>query len=161
MTAQERLQQLHASSEPLFAVLDAAQDPAILALLKLHDSPFVSLYAGTSARTMAAEAPYLVALEGQQALLKALLEEGAGHHWGFFFSGKGSLEEWRAHWRQFLLAKLPDGRKLLFRFYDPRVLWPFLESSTQEEQHTVLKGVSSLWLERDKDWIQLKRVEQA
>lgn len=56
MTVQERLQQLQTCTEPLFAVLDAAQSPAVLALLKLHEGAFISLYAGASARSLEAEA---------------------------------------------------------------------------------------------------------
>lgn len=155
MDSDARLKELLGVQLPLFAVLDAAQDPGVLALLRLYESPFTSLYSGDSARSMASVAPYLVRLDGYPALLKALIQESSGHNWGFFFCGDGTLESWRHHWRQFLLTRMPDGRTLLFRFYDPRVLLPFLEGSTSEERRFMLNKVNRLWVERGQDWVLL------
>ena len=43
------------------------------------------------------------------------------------------MHELRKHFRQFLLAALPDGKQVYFRFYDPRVLRVYLPTCTPEE----------------------------
>ena len=44
-----------------------------------------------------------------------------------------AFKEVRKHFRQFLMAKLPDGKQVYFRFYDPRVLRLYLPTCTPEE----------------------------
>lgn len=156
MTLCQRQRELLEWNGPLFALLDAAQSPAVLALLRLHTSPFVCLYSGQSASTMASVAPYLVELSHERALVEPLLQEGTGKHWGFFFSGSQSLDAWRVHFRKYLLAKVPDGRTMLFRFYDPRILASFLDGCSVAERGAFLSGIQSLWLERGSDWIRLE-----
>jgi hypothetical protein len=49
--------------------------------------------------------------------------------WGIFAVADGDLEAVRRHFRRLLLVQAPDGEQWYFRFYDPRVLPTFLETS--------------------------------
>ena len=70
---------------------------------------------------MRAASPFLVRLREGSPFLTRWRMEGLGQHWGIFFRSDGDQEALRKHFRKKLLVFLPDGRRVLFRFYDPRV----------------------------------------
>ncbi len=49
--------------------------------------------------------------------------------WGYFVIARSDLATLRSHFRRYLTVKLPDNSKVLFRFYDPRVVKTFLGAS--------------------------------
>lgn len=124
---------LRSDFQPLFAVLDAARDIRILALLLHYKEECQSLYEGVEGATLAQVAPYLVRLAKDSRLLEALVKEGWGKSWGVYLTSSSDLLEIRRHLRHFLQVKLPDGEQVYFRFYDPRVMRVFLPSCTAEE----------------------------
>jgi hypothetical protein len=133
-TPQDRLLVLlRGDFQPLFAILDAARDIRILALLLHHKEECQSLYEGAEGAELAQVAPYLVRLGKDSRLLDALVKEGWGKSWGVYLTSAGDLQEVRRHLRHFLQVKLPDGEQVYFRFYDPRVMRVFLPSCTAEE----------------------------
>jgi Domain of unknown function (DUF4123) len=127
------LEFLRRCDEPVFALLDAARDPRILPLLRQGDCEYQSLYQGISAEVMAEYAPYLVRLPGASDLLGRLASEGWGESWGAYLTSRDGLAAVRAHLRQFTMVKLPEGKVVYFRFYDPRVLRTFLPTCNREE----------------------------
>lgn len=133
-TPQDRLLTLLRSDlQPLFAILDAARDIRILALLLHYKEECQSLYEGTEGATLAQVAPYLVRLAKDSRLLDALVKEGWGKSWGVYLTSASDLLEVRRHLRHFLQVRLPDGEQVYFRFYDPRVMRVFLPTCTAEE----------------------------
>jgi len=134
VTPQERLiPLLRRDLQPLFAILDAARDVRILALLVHYKEECQSLYEGTEGAKLAQVAPYLVRLTHDSKLLEALVKEGWGKSWGVYLTCAGELMEIRRHLRHFLQVKLPDGEQVYFRFYDPRVMRIFLPTCIPEE----------------------------
>lgn len=132
---------------PLYAVLDAARDDRVLASLIGADTRFQSLYDGWQAQSLADVAPYLVALSPDGALLDRLLEQGFGRAWGVFLTSDLSFEELRRHLRQHLRVTDEDGRHLLFRWYDPRVLRAYLPTCTPFEAQTFFGPVERMFCE--------------
>lgn len=53
--------------------------------------------------------------------------------WGCFVVSGAGLPKLYDHFRRFLQVKGADGKRYLFRFYDPRVLRAFLASSPPKE----------------------------
>ncbi len=51
--------------------------------------------------------------------------------WGIFAVAPTNLEALRKHFRRFLKVEDPDGKEMLFRFYDPRVLPTFLTTAVE------------------------------
>ena len=66
--------------------------------------------------------PYLVRLREGTPFLSRWRSEGWGKAWGILFRSDANMETLRRFFRQHLEAELPDGRRVLFRFYDPRVV---------------------------------------
>lgn len=128
------LELLRSQKEPLFAILDAARDPLILARLLNCQEKYQSLYEGPEADKLMAVAPYLVALPADSVFLSQLVHEGWGMSWGVYLTCEKPFEEVRKHLRHFLTVELEgEKKKVLFRFYDPRVLRVFLPTCTLGE----------------------------
>jgi len=138
---------LPADSQPLYAILDAAQDPEILAVLRKSGQPYESLYEGPRGEALASVAPYLVRVPEDSVLLKTLEQRAQAKSWGVFLTCDQQSKEIRKHLRRFLTVQLPDGSKVLFRYYDPRVLRVFLPSCTAEEAADFFGPVKDYWIE--------------
>ena len=128
------LASLTAGGAPLFCVVDAAADPAILGYLQREPVPFMqSLYEGKPAQDLAAWAPYLLGFSPESPLLRTLLNEGWGKAWASYCTTHVPFNELRRHLRRFLMVNLEDGPQVYFRFYDPRVLRDFLPTANHAE----------------------------
>jgi len=124
---------LRNDAQPLFAILDAARDVRILALLLTYKEECQSLYEGEQGAKLAQVAPYLVRLQKESKLLEALVKEGWSKSWGIYLTSDADFQEVRRHLRHFLQVKLPSGEQVYFRFYDPRVMRVFLPTCTPED----------------------------
>jgi len=133
---------LRAVGEPLFAILDAARDPGILAAIRESDQPSQILYEGAEADDLADFGPYLIGLDGGGETLRRLVEEGWGRSWGVYLASRADFGAIRDHFRQFVRVELPGDATALFRFYDPRVLREFLGCWTADERESFLGPVS-------------------
>ncbi len=138
---------LHALGEPLFALLDAARHPAVLAALQASDQPFQSLYEGAEADTIADYGPFLVSLDGNRGFLARLVEQGWGRSWGVYLTSPADLATIRHHLRRYLKVEIPTGQTALFRFYDPRVLREFFPLWSPAEQEAFLGPVACYAIE--------------
>jgi Domain of unknown function (DUF4123) len=131
----------------LFGLMDAAQDPEILALIQEGGCPFESLYQGESAVVMASVAPYLVQLDPEKGLLQQLVLKGWGKNWGIYLRSCLPLAKVRRHFRHFTMVELPDGQQVYFRFYDPRVFRVFMPTCNASENSTIFEGIESIFAE--------------
>ncbi len=124
---------LRGEFQPLYALLDAAREPSVLKVLFESNEQYQSLYEGQSGAQLAHFAPYLVKLPPESTLLETLVRQGWGKGWGVYLTSAQPLEEIRRHFRHFLMVRMPDGKQVYFRFYDPRVLRVFLPTCMSEE----------------------------
>jgi hypothetical protein len=109
----------------LFAVLDPARNKAIHPALTATDLDYRCLYRGVLPTALEKVAPYLVQLPVNTGFLDYLVRRGWGDSWGLYITSTSTLDQLRRHLRRFLRVKDEDGRKLVFRYYDPRVMRPF------------------------------------
>lgn len=123
-----------ASAGRWYAVLDAARDPEVLRVLRCSGRRSESLYSGPRAELLARGAPYLVAVPRGSHFQRQLWDHAWGESWGIFLASNAGFATVRTHLRRLLRAVLPDGRKALFRFYDPRVLRVYLPSCSDDER---------------------------
>ncbi len=147
ITKEQVLEYFRQTGEPLFAIVDAARDPMILALLAQSDTENQSLYAGPNGAKLAAVAPYLVRLPSDCSLLKSLVEHGWGENWGVFLTCNQPFSDVRKHLRRFLMVQNDEGKKVYFRFYDPRILRVFLPTCLPGQAAEFFGPISSFFAE--------------
>ncbi len=129
-----------------FAVIDAAQDPALHGLVTRSRS-HTCLFSGELAPVLAAASPWLVRLRPGEALLENWKTKGRGKNWGIMCRSDRTLPELRKHFRKFLRARLDNGRYALFRFYDPRVFNVYIRAATPEERQPWFEALSLFAIE--------------
>ena len=132
-----------------FAVLDGASVPSLLEKLEQWQPEFVCLYRGDLNPDLAEVAPYLLRLESGTEIAEWILSKGWGNHWGIFAIAEADLQAMRQHLRRFLTVYDENGKPLLFRFYDPRVLGTYLPLCNEAELATMFGPVSAYLLESE------------
>ena len=116
----------------VYAILDACDEPRVPEKVQeLGEQRAVSLYRGRAEEDYWAIAPHLAQID--EALLDWIVENLWDDPWGIFVVAQVEMSALRTHFRRFLMVEAPDGRKLYFRFYDPRMLPVFLRSCTPAE----------------------------
>ena len=121
-----------AAGGSVWAVLDLARDRRIHAALLESRLEFLCLHAGRLPRELELAAPHIVELLPGHRLLDRLFGEGWGQSWGVA-ARLADPTALRRHLRKFLKVRDEDGRSLLFRWYDPRVLRTYLPTCTPDE----------------------------
>jgi Domain of unknown function (DUF4123) len=147
LAAREDLDGIFRAQGSLFAILDAAREPAVLAHLRDGGCEHRSLYAGRRGEHLAAVAPYLAQIVPGSKLERVIISEGWGQSWGVLLAAEVPFEEVRRHLRRYLVIETEDARPLSFRFYDPRVLAPFLRSTTSAEARRFFGPIASFFVE--------------
>ena len=132
-----------------FVVLDGAVTPAVRDLLNQAGVFYQSLYEGEQAADLAVNGPYLVEIEKGGKMLPFLLKVGWGNSWGIFLSTKMDFAETRKHLRHFLIVDLEGGQKVLFRFYDPRVMRVFLPTCNAEQRKEFFGQIEQILVESE------------
>jgi len=120
------------SASAWYGLIDAARTPelpgeAVTAGMKIR-----SLYAGEMGQALSDVAPYLVALPLQSSFFEGLAENWPEYHF-VLFQSQASFDAQYLHQRKFLLVKDERGKLLRFRYYDARVMRPFLPACTPAE----------------------------
>jgi len=132
-----------------WAILDAARDERIYRAVDRSSQESCCLFAGNISPQLRAVAPYLVRFDKDDELTNFALDKGWGNAWGIFFSSQASMETLRKHFRRFLRVTDEFSRKLLFRYYDPRVLAIYLPTCTNEELTEIFGPVERFVVEAD------------
>lgn len=134
-----------------YMLVDAARDPAIHPALVAHQDELemMSLYQGELAVNLADVAPYIVALERGAPFGRWLMAQARGRSWGIFIRSRLGLTEVRRKVRRFNVASTEDGRSMMFRYYDPRVLRVFLPIATPDQLARLFDGVDAYYAENE------------
>lgn len=115
----------------LYAVVDPTDDPELSAYTQTLASDHVSsLFHDTERQEYTAVAPRMVVVS------RSVLSWLCAHqrqHWGILLVSDVPYRDVREHAAEILFADLPDGKRYLFRFYDPRVLPAFLGTCVEQE----------------------------
>jgi uncharacterized protein DUF4123 len=131
-----------------WAILDCARDPRIYLALIESRLEFRCLYSGRLPRALEMVAPHLVELLPTNRLTQRLLDDGWGRSWGVLMQ-VDDASDLRHHLRKFLKVQDEAGRRLLFRYYDPRVLRAYLPTCRGEELRQVFGPVQRFLAEND------------
>lgn len=131
----------------LCVVLDAAHDERIFAAVERCYLDKCCLYAGRLPWVLQRAAPHLVVLDRADRFTRYLIAEGWGDCWGIFLRTERPMMDLRRHLRTLLRVQDQSGRKLIFRWYDPRVLRVYLPTCTSEELRTFFGPVERFYCE--------------
>jgi hypothetical protein len=131
----------------VFAVLDGARDERIFGKVDATYLRSDCLYSGDLPGELQVTAPYLVQLEREDRFVRELLTDGWGASWGTFLRTETGIKQLRKHLRQFLRVRDQAGRRLIFRYYDPRVLRIYLPTCSHSELDTFFGPVTSFVME--------------
>ncbi len=131
----------------VYAVLDGASVPGLLAKLGQYQPQYECLYRGELEPDLAEAAPYLVKLEEKGGLGEWILEQGWGNHWGVFARTAADLAALRRHLRTLMIVHDSAGKPMYFRYYDPRVLRTFLPTCSAAEVGEFFGPIQSFVLE--------------
>lgn len=128
-------------------ILDAARDSRIFPMLLECHLEYSCLYSGTLPPLLSMAAPYLVRLEYDYRDTRRFILHAWGNSWGVFLHCDESSKSLRRHLRELLVVRDAQDQKLLFRYYDPRVLRVYLPTCTPGELRSVFGPVNKFWLE--------------
>ncbi len=137
------------SRTAVWTILDAARDPKIFGAVDGSYLEKCCLYAGDLPWQLQMAAPYLVQLRSDDRLTGYIIDEGWGKAWGIFFRAEEGIKTLRRHFRGFLRVRDRKGSRLIFRYYDPRVLRVYLPTCTPDELRTVFGPVERFLLESE------------
>ena len=127
------LKEMRTNLQPLYAVLDAAHDSKVLAVLSKYKCEYASLFHTNLAPELVRFAPYIVALPPTSAALEPLVDLAWGKDWGIYLTSTATGGELIQFLRRLLLSTQPDGQQVLLRFYDPRVLRTLLSNAPPQQ----------------------------
>jgi hypothetical protein len=131
----------------VYAILDGASVPGLVARLEESKLDCVCLLRGELTADVANAAPYLVHLSVGSEFTQWVAAEGWGKHWGIFALSASDLRTLRQHFRTLLTVYDPDAKPVLFRYYDPRVMRTFLPTCNGEELFALFGPVDTYVVE--------------
>ncbi len=133
----------------IYAVVDAARQEKIYPTIFNSGNDYICLYQGPKAKELAYVAPYLVALGKDDPFTDWLISNEWGDSRAIFVASPASLRDLRQHFRKFLTVYDEDGKSLLFRYYDPRVLRVYLPTCNASELKLLFGPVDRYALESE------------
>ena len=134
----------------VYVVLDGAAVDGLPMKLYEMNPPHYCLFRGELAPDMVEVAPYVVQLVQNTSFTDWVLSENSGKHWGFFAHSLHSIKEMRRHFRSLVTVYDEQGKPMIFRFYDPRVLRNFLPTCNADELQTFFGKVETFFAENEK-----------
>ena len=131
----------------IWMIADGARDRSVYSSLMSSYLTYSCLYAGDLAPALEVAAPHLVQLEHNDRYTRRILANGWGNNWGVFLRCDLNMQQLRRHLRHFLIASDTRGRRLVFRFYDPRVLRVYLPTCFTDELAALFGPIRYFWTE--------------
>jgi hypothetical protein len=132
----------------VWMTVDSARDRRIFGLLlECFYSSLSSLFATPLAPKLESVAPYLVPLDYDDKKTRKFLSHAWGNGWGVFIRCDTSQDRLRRHLRSFVSVRDPRGQRLLFRYYDPRILRTYLPTCSSQELEYVFGPIECFMTE--------------
>lgn len=132
-----------------YAIVDAAQDWEFVVRcrqqFKLNTQ---MLFEGRAADAMTMVAPYLIQFDVATEFVEQWCQRWGKNLGIFLFSGD-DYPGMHKHARHIFLAEDESGQEYFFRFYDPRVIWPFVQGCTPVERTEFFGSCQSILCEME------------
>jgi len=134
-------------SRDIWMIVDGARTVEVFRMLLECHLEYSCLYSGSLTPELEMAAPYLVQLERDYRDTHRLIRQAWGNSWGVFLRSETSLKKLRRHLREFLVVRDTKGTRMVFRYYDPRVLRVYLPTCEAGELRTVYGPIECFWTE--------------
>lgn len=131
----------------MWMIIDGGRDRRIYPAVSFSGLQHECLFAGNLSVPLQRSAPYLVQLELDDRSTIRMIEDGFGQSWGTFLRADVGIKTLRRHLRTMLRVQAPNGKYMLFRYWDPRVLRIYLPTCFPEELHRFFGPVEQIWVE--------------
>jgi hypothetical protein len=131
----------------IWMILDGARTVDVFRFLLECHLEYSCLYSGPLTPDLEMAAPYLVQLDHGYRDTHRLIRRAWGNSWGVFLRTDASLKRLRRHLREFLTVRDTKGTRMVFRYYDPRVLQVYLPTCVTAELRTVFGPIECFWTE--------------
>ena len=131
----------------VWMIVDGARTIEVFRFLLACHLEYACLYSGPLTPDLEIAAPYLVQLDHGYRDTHRLIRQAWGNSWGVFLRSETSLKKLRRHLREFLVVRDTKGTRMVFRYYDPRVLRVYLPTCEAGELPTVFGPIQAFWTE--------------
>jgi len=118
----------------LYALLDGARIPKLWVMLRELKVAHACLFRESPKENLTRVAPFLAGFDAADDFVLWLAMQDAALEAALFLFAVATPGELYKHLRRFLLVLDSAGKENYLRFYDPRVLRPFVASSTDAEK---------------------------
>ncbi|VUD41579.1 hypothetical protein TDB9533_00518 [Thalassocella blandensis] len=147
----------------VFAVLDGARDKRIEPMVHNSDLEHDCLFAGRLSYALRRAAPHIVKLEPHSPFTHKVLSMGWGNAWGIFAVGSRDCEltHIRNRLRRIARVQGPNGKPLLFRYYDPRIMRAYLPTCLHSEVDRIYGSLSTIMMEGDDPQTMLRFTQES
>jgi hypothetical protein len=136
------------SERDVWMIVDSARDRRVFGLLlECFYSTMSCPFALPVAPRLEDVAPYLIPLDHDDEKTRKFLSRAWGNSWGVFLRSNKSQDRLRRHLRSLISVQDPRGQRLLFRYYDPRVLRTYLPTCNSGELDYVFGPIECFWTE--------------
>lgn len=132
-----------------YVVLDAAKMRDRIEEAKRFNPEHECLYKGEAADTLHSVGPWLFSYPKPSLFADWHLANFGNQHWGILIQSSLDFKSIYKHLKKFLLVKTEDGKKLYFRFYDPRVLPTFLETADESQIKLFFGSIDKFIIEKE------------
>lgn len=135
----------------VYAIFDGARDKRISEKVKQGELKYSCLYEGRLSYKMSQAAPYMVRLEKNHPETYQWIEQAWGNSWGIYMVTypPATLLSVRHNCRKVAVVRGPDGKPLVFRYYDPRVLRTYLPTCDDVEADKIFGPITEFVVEGD------------
>ena len=131
----------------IWMIVDCARDQRIFSTVSYSGLQRECLFAGQLAVPLERAAPYLLQLEYDDRATRRLIDDGFGQSWGVLIRADLGIKTLRKHLRTLLRVQGPNGKYMLFRYWDPRVLRVYLPTCMSDEVRQFFGPIEHLYVE--------------
>lgn len=135
----------------VYAILDGARDRRIEPLINNSQLEQACLYEGKLTYELKRSAPHIIKLEKDNAITRKIIKLGWGNSWGIFATtyNTSNLSAIKLNCKKIAFVHDENNRKLLFRYYDPRISRVYLPTCNESEANQVFGSVIEYIVENE------------
>lgn len=131
----------------MWMIIDGGRDRRIYPAVTYSGLQHECLFAGNLSIPLQRSAPYLVQLELDDRATIRMIDGAFGQSWGTFLRADVGIKTLRRHLRTMLRVQAPNGKYMLFRYWDPRVLRVYLPTCLPDELHRFFGPIEQVYVE--------------